>query len=131
MATLTIDSDAMAAVASAAIFDSLSEDVRTDILTQAVQYLITPVKSQHYATPSKSPLQEAFERSLQNAAYQAVEEKIKNDETVAAQINELLGPLILGAMAAEGASYNDGLANAIGQALGSYLAEQSRKSRDY
>lgn len=130
MASINLDNDALASIASAAIFDSLSESARADILTQAVQYLITPVKNPNgYGAASASPLQEAFQRSLQQAAYKAVEEKIKDDPIVSKQIEDLLGPLVNGALESEAENWNTSLSQEIGKAVGNWLNAKAREAR--
>lgn len=123
-----MDPDAWAAIASAAIFDQMSEEARADVLKQAVTSLLTPVEeSNAFGRKKKTPLQKAFEDAINQAAYKAVHDKVANDVQVRTGINALLGPLINGALQAEAENYNDDLAKAIGEAVGTWLAAQARK----
>lgn len=121
-----LDGSAVAEIASNAIFQSMSEDARESVLKQAVQILLTPEKDHRNHAYGKTPLQLAFEQALHAAAYKAVQEKIAEDPEVRAKIDELLGPLILGAVKEESSTYNDSLATAIGAAVGNWLAARAR-----
>lgn len=127
---IKLDAEAMAAVASTAIFEQMSEENRNLVLQQALQHLLSPMKQERYSsTPPKSPLQEAFELAIRQAAFTAVKEKIENDPELQAKIQELLGPLINSAMSAEAENYNTSLSEHLGSAIGMWLAEIARKQR--
>ena len=123
---IKFDAEAAATIASAAIFDSMSQDARDGVIRSAVQFLLTP-EEQRYGGRGSTPLQDAFNEAIQQAAFKAVQEKIANDPVVTQSIADILGPMINAALVAESELWNSGLANAIGSALGSWLAEQARK----
>lgn len=130
---IKLDAEAAASIASAAIFNSLSEDYRNEVIKQAVQHLIAPSKPSGSSSwnPGPSPLEQAFNQALTSAAYRAVEEKVKTDPTIQAEIDKLLGPIINGVLAAEAQRYNNELSDRIGKALGDWIAEVSRNRSDY
>jgi hypothetical protein len=123
---IKLDGTAVAELASAAIFQSLSEQQRESVLKQAVEALLTPDKNHHSTAYGKTALQQAFEQAIRQAAYNAVHEKIAQDPEVRAKIDELLGPLLLAAVDAESSEYRDSLADAIGNAIGGWLAAKAR-----
>lgn len=123
---IKLDGAAVAEIASAAIFQSLSEQQRENVLKQAVEALLSPDKNHHSTLYGKTPLQQAFEQAIQQAAFKAVHEKIAEDPEVRAKIDELMGPLILGAVKEGAVRYNDSLSDAIGRAVGNWLAEKAR-----
>lgn len=123
---LKIDSEALGQIAAAAIFEQLSQDSRDTVIKQAIEYLLTPHKGPGYMV-GRSPLQIAFETALQEAATKAVREKIADDEEIKQHINELLGPIVNKALAVEAEKYRTELADAIGVALGNWLAEQAQR----
>lgn len=125
---IKLDPESVQSIASAAIFDHMSQEMRDSVLKQAVESLLTPGKREYYGT-GKTPLQTAFDQAIAQAAYKAVQEKIAEDPEVRAKIQELLGPLLNSALEAEAKDYNTSLADALGNALGSWLAEQARKER--
>lgn len=125
---IKLDAETAASIASAAIFDSMSQDARDTVLKQAVQALLTPDKGS-YSSPGKTPLQKAFEQAIEAAAFKAVREKIETDLEVQEAITKLLGPLLVSAMNAESENYNSSISEAIGKALGLWLAERARLDR--
>lgn len=128
---IKIDGEAAASLASKAIFDSLDQATRDDVVKQALQYLMTPKKSDTWSsTPGKTPLQEAFDQAIWQVATKVVRDRVENDPEVTARVNELLGPLITKAIDGEAESgYKDALANEVGQALGNWLAAEARDRR--
>lgn len=125
---LKLDPESMASIASAAIFDQMPQVSRDEVIKQAIEYLLTPEKDRHqFGSVGKTPLQQAFESALRNAAFRAVEEHVKNDPQVTAHIQELLGPMINSALEGEASLYNSHLADAIGAALANWLGQISRR----
>ena len=126
---IKLDGEAVAEIASAAIFQSMSTDARENILKQAVQALLTPDKDSRYSPGyGKTPLQQAFESAIQQAAFKAVREFVETNEEIKAEIDKLLGPLILGVVKDQADRYDDSLAEAIGKAIGNWLADKARDS---
>lgn len=123
---IKLDAEAAASIASAAIFDSLSEEARDSVIKQAIEHLLTPEKDRMRTNHGQTPLQTAFNQALNTAAYKAVAEKVSNDPQVTAKIDELLGPLLLKAIEAEAEHYDNSLSDKLGSALGQWLAEKAR-----
>jgi hypothetical protein len=126
---LKLDPEAVQSIAATAIFESLDANAREEILKQAIQQLLTPEKDRSRYGYGKTPLQRAFDQAISEAAFRAVREKIEADPEVQARIDELMGPLVSNAVTEMSADYQDGLASAIGSALGAYLAQHARDSR--
>lgn len=128
---IKLDAEAASSIAAAAIFDSLSQDARDSVIKQAVQHLLTPTKDSRpgYYGSGKTPLQTAFDQALTNAAYKAVEEKVKNDPEIHAHIQELLGPLLNKTLEAEAEHFDTSLADKLGGALAQWLAEMAQNAR--
>lgn len=123
-----LDAEAAASIAAAAIFESMTQDARDQVLRQAVQYLLTPEKDSRYPYGNVStPLQKAFNSALSTASYQVVQEEIQKSPEVKQAILDILGPLIQGALTAQSTEHNTSLADTIGEAVGRWLAEQARK----
>lgn len=126
---IKLDAEAVAGIASAAIFDSLSQESRDSVIKQALQHLLTPEENRGRFGPGETPLQQAFNQAVQAAAYRIVREKIENDQQVQEGILKLLGPLLISSMEAEAeANFDSSLAETLGKALGTWLAEQARKN---
>jgi hypothetical protein len=131
MTSIQLDPEAVAGIATAAIFDSLSHESRESIVKQAVEHLLTPEKSRTstYGSVSKTPLQLAFDQAISQVAFKVVKEKIESDPRIQEKIEELLGPLLLGALAAESSQFDDELSGKIGEVLGMWIAECARERR--
>lgn len=125
---IKLDSESLATVAANAIFQEMDQATRDEVLKQAVKGLLTPSTSTW--NRGKTPLQEAFDQALNNAARIAVEKTIRDDPVVSSHIHELLGPLVNSALEAEGVNYDSTLATKIGQAVGQWLAECAQARRD-
>lgn len=124
---IKFDAEIVTGVATAAIFDSMSQEVRDSVIKQALQYLLTPEKNRNGYGVGETPLQTAFNSAIQQAAFKVVKEKIENDLEVQNHIRHILGPLLISAIDAEAETYNSSLADALGHALGVWLANQARE----
>lgn len=124
---IKINSEAAASIASAAIFDSLSQEARESVIQQAIQYLLTPEKDRNRYSHGKTPLQTAFEQALTVAAHKAVAERVESDPEIKAEIDKLLGPLTVQAIKASSENYRDELAEHVGVAVGRWLADKARE----
>lgn len=124
---IKLDAEAAASIASAAIFDSLSQDARDSVIKTAIEFLLTPEKNRNNYGAGETPLQQAFNNAIREVAFRIVKEKIENDPQVEEAILDLLGPLLTSAMKVEGENYESKLADAIGQALGVWLSNQARR----
>jgi hypothetical protein len=127
---IKLDAEAVAGIASAAIFDAMSADMRESVIKQAVQYLLTPEENRGRFGPGKTPLQNAFDQAIQQVAYKVVKERIEEDPVISEHIQSLIHPLMTQALNAEAVDYETTLADAIGSAMGSWLSELARKRRE-
>lgn len=122
---IKIDGEAAAAITSAAILQTISEDDKKAVIEQAVKALMTPERGS-YMSAGQTPLQKAFDSAVNQAAYKIVAETIMEHPEVEAGINKLLGPLVTGLLDNESSRYDGTLAEAIGKAIGSWLEEKHR-----
>jgi hypothetical protein len=127
---IKLDSEAFAGIASAAIFESLAAESRELIIKQALQHLMTPTKAQ-FGTPGITPLQEAFNQAIYQVATKTIREKIEEDPEVNKYIYDMLGPIITPPLEATATNYDNGLSDALGQALGNWLGDEARKRKGY
>lgn len=128
---LNLDPETVRSIAAAAIFDQMNEETRENVLKQAVEFLLTPKKGDRFTYDvGKTPLQSAFDQALAQVAREVVQEKIGNDPRVKAKIEELLGPIVMGAVEGEAANHEYGLSEQIGKAVGNWIAEVARENRD-
>lgn len=125
---LKLDPEAVQSIASAAIFEHLGQEARDSIVKQAVEHLLTPEKSRTGYGTGKTPIQNAFDQAITTVAYKVVKEQIENDPDVQERILEILGPLLVSATEAEAKEGFDAmLADRLGSALGSWLADVARR----
>lgn len=129
-ASIKLDAESFAGIASAAIFDSLTEEARGDIIKQALEHLLTPESNRGFGVKPTTPIQQAFNQAIQSVAFKVVRDKIENDPTITAEIEKLIGPMVLGAIDVESETHSTSLADAIGGAVGTWLAEAARLRRD-
>ena len=78
---IKIDSETWGAVASAAIFEQMTEETRATVMQQAFQCLLAPDNSRNFGR-GETPLQTAFNMAIRQAATQAVQEHIAENEEV-------------------------------------------------
>lgn len=127
---LKLDPEAVQSIASAAIFEHLGQEARDSIVKQAVEHLLTPEKSRsgYGYGAGETPIQKAFDQAITAVAYKVVKEQIENDPAVQERILEILGPLLVSATEAEAKEGFDAmLADRLGSALGSWLADVARR----
>lgn len=125
---IKFDAETAATIASAAIFDSLMIEQRDGLIKQAIEHLLAPTKSPHYPYEVISPLKQAFEQAIRDAAFKAVKELIENDLEVQENIRTLLGPLLVAGLEGEAREHGNSLADTLGHALGVWLSEMARKN---
>lgn len=86
-ATIKIPEDQMQQVIGAAILNHMSEEVKGDIISQALSWLTTPARSTY--GDKKSPLMEAFEQSVREVANDTVKEVIASSEKFKQEVKKL------------------------------------------
>lgn len=123
---IKLDADAVTAIASAAIFESLDKDARDLVIKQAIMYLLAP-DVKHFSGTGATPLQRAFNQAVETAAFNVVREVVADDVNVKAHIMELLGPLVTSTLDVQAQDWRDDFGTAIGKAIGIWLNEQARE----
>lgn len=77
---IKLDSDAITAYAQKAVLEGMSDDVRDQIMKQAVMSVLVPERNAYGRTPSKSPLQQAFESAVVQTARGIASEIVDREE---------------------------------------------------
>lgn len=85
MAGITFSPDEMQGLVVKAIMDGISEDQKTGIIAQAVASLMKESDSGRYG-PKESVLQQAFSGAVQQVAYRAAEEYIREHDEIYSRI---------------------------------------------
>jgi hypothetical protein len=97
---LSINPEAAKEIVQKAIFDSLSQDARNELVGQAITALTLRPKKDRYAYSGpepRSPLEEAFDRAVVTIANQVVREYLEDEEikkAIQAQILAALDKII-------------------------------------
>lgn len=122
--TINITPEALAPVVSAAILQHLSTEERDGLITQALQYLVTPPKpapGSYGRDVPETPLQQALRIGVANAARQVIDEVIA-DSGLVKQIRDVLQPQVAGMLADHG-----GMREAVVTGIANALAAQFSK----
>lgn len=122
MAELRLSEEAVANLVQKAILDSLNQEARDKLVSDAIAALLMPEKDTLGYGSKKSLLELAFERSVGQAAYQIVSEEIVSNEDVRKKIRELVHPVVASIIAGDDSRLQD----AIGQAVGSVITDRLR-----
>lgn len=89
---LNVKSEDMEAFVTKAIYDGMSEEVRQDLIKQALTSLIAAPRNTgnaYSAQQGPSVLQEAFNRAAENVANQIASARLREDPEFAAKIEAL------------------------------------------
>lgn len=124
MTDLTINTDAMKTVVAKAILDSLEPQQREQMITAAIEYLITePERKDHYGRSEKmpSPLQNAFNDAVARSARSVVED-VLGEPGVQARIDAAIREAVAKAIADHG-----DLARSIGFAMGDVIEKRIKE----
>lgn len=87
MAALELDDDTLTAAVSKSIVDSLTPEVRQQLITDAIAQLIKPGE---YGRGSPSALQMIFRDAVSRVATRYVQDQLATDEAFIAQVRGLL-----------------------------------------
>lgn len=90
MTDIKIESDAMQAIVSKAILEGIDDNQRDAIMEQAVAALITPRGERRYGVEPTTPLQDAFERAVQQTVGQIAHEMVSENQALLAKVCELV-----------------------------------------
>ena len=119
---MQIDDAAMKTLVAKAIFDGITPAQREQLLSDAIQKLLTEEKENGYGGKTKpSPLSNLFEYEVQNLAREAVRERFQNDPN----LKSMLGDVITKAIAAMANDSN--LATEIGNCIATAFARANRR----
>lgn len=126
-AKITIPEDAVTAAVHKAILESLDEDTRVNIISQAITWLNTAGERQGYygmRDKANTPLQDAFQIAMRQATMTVVDDMIRNDEEVRTFVqNELRTMVADFSRQMDSASVHE-LRSVIIEAMVNHLAEQ-------
>jgi hypothetical protein len=86
---IEIDNETLKSVVSEAIFASFSSEQKENMIKAALSHLMTP-QTNTYNHRSISPIQQAFNESLDRVARSIALELLEKDDAVKAQINSLI-----------------------------------------
>lgn len=78
----------MREVIGAAVLKTLDENTRATVISTAITHLLKPEKT--YNGITESPLQQAFNRAIENIAEKMAMEEIENNEEVKSKLRTLL-----------------------------------------
>lgn len=87
---LKIDSEAMRTVVAEAIVAKLDEQSRVDLIQQAVAKMLTPPKQQYGSSPTKSPLEAAFEGAVLNLTVDVTKQYIEDHPEIKDKIRSVM-----------------------------------------
>ncbi len=87
---VAFDTEAMRALVGESILASITDEMRKDILTQAVAQLTTVPKAQSYYDRSVSPLQKAFNDAVSNVANELAKELIEEDPSIRERVKSAM-----------------------------------------
>jgi len=87
---LSMTDERLNEIVAAAVLQAMSQESREQLIAQSIRYLITKSGGNSYSA-AKSPLEEAFQAGIRQAAYKYVEELFKDP---AHPIHEAISKLV-------------------------------------
>lgn len=93
MSVLKLEPDQVAQIAAAAIVQAMDQNSRERVIQQAVAYLLKPTEGS-YGRAGLSPIQQAFNSAVQQAAQKIIADQINNDPEVQAKIKGLMADVM-------------------------------------
>lgn len=94
-ATLHFDDEGFAKVLTTAILQSMTDEMKTDIIAQAITKLNGPSKEHYgYGDEKKTVLQAAFDNAISNMAWNVVTKIIEEDPMRMKQIKDGINKLL-------------------------------------
>ena len=91
MGGITIPEEQMSNFVSQAIMQSLDEKTRNEMITSAIQNLLTVQPTTQYGSKNKSLLIEAFERAAQQECLRIVREQMETNEKFQDALGKVIG----------------------------------------
>lgn len=98
MGDIKLDPEIMQQVIGKAILEAIPQDQRNNILKDAIDYLLTPIRST-YSSNIESPLQSAYNSALRKLAEQECRTLLENNDSVHKKIQELISEGVVRALA--------------------------------
>lgn len=98
---INVPENDLAAVAAKAIFDSLDDSKRDELVTHAIKKLITEKDNSYYGRKT-SALQDAFISGVQTVVRVRVDRMLTEDEEIKAQIDAVIEEGVRAAFAGKG-----------------------------
>jgi uncharacterized membrane-anchored protein YjiN (DUF445 family) len=115
---LRVNDDAMKSLVAKAIMDSLTQENREKLITDAITQTLTKPEGGNSYAPKRSPLQQAFDNAVETEARKYAAQVVSEDETFKARIRQLFADvadkLFSDAMRGE---IVDGIAGTVSRAL--------------
>lgn len=96
---LKLSEEQLLSVISGAIIAQLTDEMRADIIKQAIIHLTTPVKDGYGRNTKETPLQRAFDRAVENVSHQVAHEFVANHPDFKAAIEAAMNGTAAAAMA--------------------------------
>ena len=88
---VNFDQDALHDLISKWVLEQMSTEQREKVLQQAITYLMTPPESSTYNRNPPSPLQDAFNASLNRVMHDVARGMVEDDPAIREAIQNLLG----------------------------------------
>lgn len=120
-ANFSLDADAIKEIIRASIIQAIDADARERLISEAIQFLMTPQKK-YAGAPNVAPITEVFNQAVHNATRDIIFEEFRENPEVKKAISDVVHPMVV--KLCEG-NY-DGLPDAIGTAFAGWLAERKQ-----
>ena len=117
-----LDTDAMQALVAKAIFDGMTEEKRSELITSAIKSLLDTPKGtdRNYYGERKSPIQTAFDRAVEQVAMKHAQDFLTNDPDFNGRLKSLFAD-VANNLFSEGA--RDGLIESLSGLIRSALTK--------
>lgn len=86
---LRVDDDAMRSLVAKSIVDSLNQETRENLIKEAVRHVLATPEQGSYFGSKRSPLQQAFDRAVEQEAMRYAKEVLESDTSFKQQIQTL------------------------------------------
>lgn len=117
MSALQINDDALKAIVTKAILDTISAEQRDILLKSALEHLMAPGDPSSFGKRAPSPLERAFQSGVERYAYRLIEERLENDPAWKAAIDGLLTEAWAKFVGEKRTEMAEKLSSALGRAL--------------
>lgn len=90
---ISMNEEQMTALVSKAIFDSLTQDAKDEMLQKALRHLMTKDDKSYGYGPKRTPLEEAFQGAASTVTRRIATEHLENDEAFKMNLESLFADL--------------------------------------